>query len=611
MHLDPALTIAGVLLLGVGCQWLAWRIKLPAILPLLFSGLALGPLLGILQPQAALGDLFFPLISLSVAIILFEGALTLAWDDVRHVMGPVRNLLTIGALVSWFGGAAAAHYITGLRWELALLFGALIIVTGPTVIAPLLRNVRPNHSVASVLRWEGILIDAIGATVAVLVFEAIVARTDASIGSGLLAFLWIVGVGSVLGLGGGFALATALRRYWIPDYLRDVVILAFVLGIFALSNTLAHESGLTAVTIMGVFLANGGLKQLHEVLYFKEKLSILLISVLFILLAANVTRADLALLDWRSLLLLLVVMFVLRPLGVALSTLRSTLNCNERIFLGWIAPRGIVAASVSSLFAFSLVDRGVEDARIIAPLIFLIIVGTVLAQGLTAKPLARALGVSEADPQGILLMGANSFACELAHALQRAGVLVRLVDSNRRSVTEARLQGLDAVTANMLSDYADRDLDLGGLGRLLALTANDEANTLACRHFVDEFGSSHVYQLPPDLSPRSGDGPNQPRLGRLLFAPDATYAHLAARLADSAVVKTTQLTDKYTWADFQREQGPCVLPLLAINGGRITVASTERPFKPLAGSQVITLGACLKPGDPTAPTAPTAPATSS
>jgi NhaP-type Na+/H+ or K+/H+ antiporter len=509
-------------------------------------------------------------------------------------MGPVRNLLTVGALVSWFGGAAAAHYLVGLRWELALLFGALIIVTGPTVIAPLLRNVRPNHNVASVLRWEGILIDAIGATVAVLVFEAIVARTDPSLGPGLLAFLWIVGVGSVLGLAAGFALAQALRRYWIPDYLRDIVILALVLAIFALSNTLAHESGLTAVTVMGVYLANAGLKQLHEVLYFKEKLSVLLISVLFILLAANVTRADLALLDWRSLLLLLVVMFVLRPVGVLLSTLRSNLNRNERIFLGWIAPRGIVAASVSSLFAFTLVDRGVADAAIIAPLIFLVIVGTVLAQGLTAKPLARALGVSEADPQGLLLMGANPFACELARALQRAGVTVRLVDSNRRSVMQARLQGLDAVAGNMLSEYVDDDLDLGGMGRLLALTANDEANTLACRHFVDEFGSSHVYQLTPDLSPRSGDGPNQPRLGRLLFAPTATYAHLAEQLAQGAAVKATQLTDKYTWEDLQRSQGSCVLPLLAVTGRTITVATTDRPFKPPAGSQVITLGACTK-----------------
>jgi CPA1 family monovalent cation:H+ antiporter len=589
MHIDPALTIAGVLLLGVACQWLAWRIKLPAILPLLFTGLTLGPLLGWLQPQEALGELFFPLVSLSVAIILFEGALTLAWDDVRHVMGPVRNLLTIGALVSWFGGTLAAHYIVGLRWDLALLFGALIIVTGPTVIAPLLRNVRPTRNVASILRWEGILIDPIGATVAVLVFEAIVARTGSGVGSSVLSFLWIAGVGSVLGLAAGFMLAAALRHYLIPDYLRDVTILALVLAVFALANALAHESGLTAVTVMGVYLANVGLKQLREVLGFKEKLSTLLISMLFILLAANVSRADLAMLDWRSLVLLLVVMLVLRPLGVFLSTLRSDLKRNERLFLGWIAPRGIVAASVSSLFAFTLVERGDSEAGILAPLIFLIIVGTVLAQGLSAKPLAKRLGVSEAEPQGILLMGANRFAREMASALERAEIDVRLVDTNRRNVMQARLEGLDAVAGNMLSEYIENDVDLSGMGRLLALTANDEANTLACRHFSDDFGSSGVYQLPPDLSPRNGDAPNQPRLGRLLFAPEATYGELEERLERGATIKATSLTEKYTWDDFVRERGSCALPLLTVKDRRITVATTDGDLKPTAGSVVVAL----------------------
>ena len=589
MHIDPALVIAAVLVLGVACQWLAWRIKVPAILPLLFTGLALGPLVGWLQPQAALGELFFPLVSLSVAVILFEGALTLAWDDVRHVVGPVRNLLTIGALVSWLGGTLGAHYITGLPWDLALLFGALIIVTGPTVIAPILRNVRPNRNVASVLRWEGILIDPIGATVAVLVFEAIVARSGAAVGPGLLAFLWIVTVGSVLGLAAGYGMAVALRRYWIPDYLRDVAILSVVLGVFSLSNALAHESGLTAVTVMGVYLANAGLKQLREVLYFKEKLSILLLSVLFILLAANVTRTDLAMLDWNSVVLLLVVMFVLRPVGVALSTLGSNLGRNERLLLGWIAPRGIVAASVSSLFAFSLVERGITEAAVIAPLIFLIIVGTVLCQGLTAKPLAQRLGVSEAEPQGLLLMGANRFARELAAVLQRAGVDVRMVDANRRNVMQARLNGLDAVAGNMLSEYVESDLDLGGMGRLLALTPNDEANALACQHFAEEFGSAEVFQLPPDLSPRTGDAPNQPRLGRMLFGPDATFVNLLGRLEGGAVIKATQLTDKYTWDDFKREQGGRTLPLLAVSQGRLSLATTDRPFRPAAGSQLITL----------------------
>ena len=365
--------------------------------------------------------------------------------------------------------------------------------------------------------------------------------------------------------------------------------LSLVVGVFALANALAHESGLTAVTVMGIYLANANVKQMQEVLNFKEKLSVLLISTLFILLAANVSRADLALLDWRSLLLLLVVMLVLRPLGVWLSTLRSNLTGNERLFLAWIAPRGIVAASISSLFAYTLVDLGRVDAAIIAPLIFLVIVGTVLVQGLTAKPLARRLGVAEADPQGVLLMGAGPFGRDLAAALQRAGIAVRLVDTNRGNVVQARLAGLDAVQGNILAEQVEDDLDLSGLGRLLALTENDEANALACRHFAEEFGSSRVYQLPPQLPTREGHAPSEPRLGRLLFAPGATPATLAERLGRGATVKATSLTGKYTWEDFQRDGGAQSLPLLAVRNGSLTIATVDKPLKPAPGSTVVAL----------------------
>lgn len=603
MHVDPSLMIAGVLVLGVLCQWFAWRIKLPAILPLLLTGLLLGPVLGMLHPQQALGAFFQPLVSLSVALILFEGSLTLSWSEVRTLVRPVRNLLTIGAAVSWFGGALGAHYLAGLPWNLALLFGALIIVTGPTVIAPLLRNVRPNRSVASVLKWEGILIDPVGATVAVLVFEAIVARSQATLGSALLTFLAIVVVGVALGLAGGWFVALALHRFWIPDYLREVAILALVLGVFALSNTVVHESGLTAVTAMGILLANTDLKQLREVLYFKERLSVLLISTLFILLAANVTRADLALLSWGSVLLVAYVMFVLRPLGVFLSSLHSTLTRNERIFLGWIAPRGIVAASVSSLFAYQLVALGNQQAGVIAPLIFLVIVGTVTLQSLTAKPLARRLGVSEAEPQGFLLMGAGRFARELAAALQRAGMAVRLVDSNRSNVMQARLAGLEALHGNIFAQEIESDLDISGLGRLLALTENDEANALACRRYVDEFGSACIFQLAPRLAVYGGDAAhaaaaqaavNHPQLGRLLFAPNATAAWLEQALAAGGALRLTPLTEQYTWEQFQREQGEDSLPLLYVRAGKATLNVVGSAFRPQAGDQLLVLGPAMR-----------------
>ncbi|MBW7884599.1 MAG: sodium:proton antiporter, partial [Caldilineaceae bacterium] len=585
----PLVAMGSVVAAGFFCLWFAWRIRVPAILPLLFTGFIAGPLFGLIDPEELLGDLFTPFVSISVAIILFEGALTLTWKEVRNVAHTVRNLLTVGTAVTWFGGALAANALLGLSWELALLFGALIIVTGPTVIAPLLRNVRPTAKVASILKWEGIIIDPIGALIAVVVFELIVAGAGHSWQAVAISFLQMVGVGTVLGLGAGGFVYVALHRYLVPDYLRDIMVLSVVIVAFVISDQLAHESGLFTVTVMGISLANTDLRKLHEVLYFKEKISLLLIATLFILLAANVTMADLAMLDWRSLVLLAVIMVVIRPVGVFLSSLGSSLSRNERLFLAWIAPRGIVAASVSSLFAFRLVDFGVEEARILAPLVFLVIVGTVLLQGITAKPLARRLGVSEADPQGFLIMGANLFARDLGCVLKQAGFTVRLVDVNRNHVTEARLRGLDAIQGNILSEHLETDLDLSGIGRLLAVTDNDEANALACQHFEDEFGSSGVYQLPPRLTGREQSAPSLPNLGRLLFSKGATYGQLQRLLDSGATIKATAITEVFNWEDFRRTYGADALLLMSVRRKRVTVASVDAPMMPQPGWTAISL----------------------
>ncbi len=588
MEHNELLLISAVLAAGTLCQWFAWRVKIPAILPLLAAGFLVGPVLGFLHPQAALGNLFFPLISLSVAIILFEGALTLNWREVQTVASTVRNLLIVGALVTWFGGTLASRYLIGLPWDLAFLFGALIIVTGPTVIAPLLRNVRPTANISSILRWEGILIDPIGATVALLVFNFIVAG-GVSWQQTLLDFLRITVVGLVVGLASGYGAYHLIHRYLVPDYLRDIGILTGVTGIFALSNGLATESGLLAVTVMGIYLANTDLRQLREIWYFKERLSVLLISTLFILLAANVQMADLALLDWRSFLLLAIILLVLRPVGAQLSAMGSSLTMQDRLFLSWVAPRGIVAAAVSSLFTFNLLESGYAEARILGPLVFLVIVGTVLLQGSTAKAFARRLGVSEADPQGFLLMGATPFARALAKVLQAEGFTVRLVDSNLQNVLQARVEGLQVSQGNILSDFIEENLDLSGIGYLFALTSNDEANGLACYHFEDEFGSSHLYQLQPGPSIRNGAAQIRRPNGRILFDRTATYRHLDECMDAGAVVRRTKLTDKFTMQDFQQQDTPERMLLLAIQANRVVVASVDQPLLPQSGWTLINL----------------------
>ena len=591
MEANQAFTIAAVLVVGFICQWFAWRIKIPAILPLLVVGLLAGPdVLGILRPQEMMGSLFFPFVSLSVSIILFEGALTLNIQELRAVGGVVRNLLIIGSLVTWFGTAIAARFLlVDFPWEMALLFGSLVIVTGPTVIAPLLRNVRPSTNVESILRWEGILIDPLGALVAVLVLGWIVSgvhpsATDggASFGQTMGAFAKIIAIGTAFGFGAGRLLYELLHRYLIPDYLRDFAILCSVVLIFSASNMLANESGLLAVTVMGITLANTNLKQLREIFYFKEKISILLISTLFILLAANITHEELALLNWRSVLILLIIMFVLRPLGIFLSSMGSTLTRNERLFLSWIAPRGIVAAAISSLFAFELQELAHADpafsvpgAEFLTPLTFMVIMGTVLLQGSTAKRWAQYLDISEADPQGFLLMGGHRLSAQLAPVLVKEGYTVKIIDTNYENVMEARKLGLHAIHGNILSEFLETNLHLSGIGRLLAFSRNDEANALACKHLEDEFGSSDVYQLPPRTRRYESVQLGRTSLGRLLFRNDATYDLLASWLDKGAQVKRIELTSEFAYVDLAERFSDFMVLMVKVNDDLQVVTAAE------------------------------------
>lgn len=583
MEHNTLLTLAGIVVAGIACQWLAWRFKVPAILPLLATGFLAGPVFGLLDPRHLLGELFFPSVSLLVAVILFEGALTLQIRDVRSVASTVRNLITVGAAITWLGSALAAYWLLGLSWSLAILFGSLIVVTGPTVIAPLLRNVRPNQSIYSILQWEGILIDPLGALLAVLVFDSIVAGGHGA--NPIVGFLLIVLTGTGIGLVGGVIVAFLLRRYLVPDFLRDLVVLSLVTGLFAISNSVQEESGLLAVTVMGVYLANANLHQIQEVLHFKERLSILFISGLFIILAADIGMDKLMLLDWRAFALLAIVIFIIRPISIHASAIGSQLTRNEKIFLSWIAPRGIVAAAVTALFAFRLESMGFEGAEILEPLVFLVIVGTVVLQGGTAKLLARRLGVAEDEPQGFLLVGAHRFARMLAEAIKKEGLAVRLVDSNYSNTQQARLDGLDAHYGNILSEYTEEHISLAGIGRLLALTSNAEANALACRHLQDEFGSSEVYQLVPlTMAEESRNRtPSRYVMGRLLFGEQATYRTLIDSVRRGAIIKSTPLTPQFTYKDYKAQYQDEFIPLMAVRRKQVIVATLDEPFAPEPG----------------------------
>ena len=581
--------LAGILILGVAAQWLAWRIGLPSILLLLIIGIVGGPVVGWIKPDDWFGNLMFPVISLSVALILYEGGLSLKLSELSKVGAVVRNLISIGALVTWAVTLPAAHYIVGLPWGLAALLSAVLIVTGPTVIGPLLRQIRPTGGVGPILKWEGIVIDPIGAVLAVLIVEVLAGE------SGGASSHMILGVIKTIVLGGGIGLAAAgilvlmLARYWIADYLQNGVSLMFVVAAFAVSNHFQHESGLLAVTVMGFALANQKRVDVKHIVEFKENLRVLLISSLFIVLAARLKLEALADVTWPGLLFVAVLVLVARPLCVLISTWRSELSVRERVFLAWMAPRGIVAAAVASVFAMRLENLpGYEAAGVLVPITFITIMTTVALYGLTSAMLARRLGVAEAHPQGILFVGAHAWAREIAALLQREGYRVLLVDSNWENVNAARMAGLPTYAGNILDDHVLDELDLGGIGRLLAVTPNDWVNVLAVHRLEGVFDKSECFQL----SRRGGKSAKKDRRlflhGRWLFNEDVTYDTFRDRLDQGFIAKATGLTETFDYTAYRARYGESAIPLFIVDGkGHLEVIASEADPEPQPGQTLV------------------------
>ncbi len=570
---------------ALACQWLAWRLRLPAILFLLIAGILAGPILGWLDPQALFGDLLFPLVSMAVALILFEGSLTLHLSEWREIGTVVRRMVTIGALATWAVIAVSTHYLLGFSWEMALLLGTLTLVTGPTVIVPMLRVVRPKASIANILRWEGIVIDPIGALLAVVVYSFIITSSEGNgWQSSMGTFAGVIACGSLLGIAAGWGLGQVLKRQWLPDYLHNLAVLATVLGAFIAANAIMHESGLLAVTLMGMWLANMKGVDVRHILHFKENLSVLLISGLFILLAARLDLNALIALGPAVLVLLLIIQFVARPLNVALSTFGSNLSWRERALLAWISPRGIVAAAVSAIFAIRLSELGYAGAELLVPLTFAVIIGTVVLQSATARPLAKLLNVAEPSPSGFLIIGANPVARAIGTALQDLGNRVLLCDSSWENISTARMKKLPTYFGNPTSQDAEAHLDLVGLGHLLALSPSSELNALACMHFRHDFAANRRFTLPSGTDSRRSDKHRSRDTvrGRPLGSQALSFPQFASRLSKSAEVRTTTLTSTFDWQAYQNLHGERAVVLLACEpNGWIHIAT--QPFDMLPG----------------------------
>ncbi len=585
--------LTSILLLGIGAQWIAWRVKFPSILFLLLFGFIAGPVTGFLNPSELLGNFLYPFVSVSIAVILFEGGLTLRLKELRTIGRTVLSLVTIGVLVTWAISTAAAYYLLNLSFQVSLLLGSILVVTGPTVIGPLLRHIKPVGKSANVLKWEGIVIDPIGVLLAVVVFDAILIGKLQEAGTVvMLGIAKTLIFGSLIGIGFAWLLLMLIRKYWIPDYLQETVTLATVVAAFLISDLIQKESGLVAATLMGIMLDNQKLVAVKHIAEFKENLRILIISSLFIILAAQIDIESIKQLSFNSITFLFVLIFLARPLSVFISTYRSGLKLNEKIFLSWMAPRGIVAAAISSIFALELSKAGMVQTDLLVPIVFIVIVGTVLIYGITAMPLARRLKLSQTEPQGVLFLGAHPWAVEMASHLKSKGFHVAMIDTNRNSINKAKMQGLPAYNGNVMSSNVIDNVDLSGIGRMVALTSNDEANSLGVLHLEDLFSREELYQLPTvnEQKPENKDKRPQHLHGRFLFGKNYNFYHINNLYQEGYVIKTTRLTDEFDYQAFKAYYDNSLIPMFIIKENKKFIPVTiDFKMDPNPGDYIIAM----------------------
>jgi NhaP-type Na+/H+ or K+/H+ antiporter len=576
--------------LGIAAQWLAWRFRFPAILLLSIAGLVVGPWLGWINPGAQLGAMLEPLVGLLVAIILFEGGMNLRFHELREAGPGVVRLGTAGVAITWLLGSVAAHYVGQLSWPVAALFGAIIVVTGPTVIMPMLRQARLKQRPASLLKWEGIINDPTGALLAVLVFEYF-----SYLGSGAAFVQVLTGLAAALaaaaalGGGGGYLLGKAFSRDFVPEFLKAPVTLAFVLLCYAMANLAQREAGLLATTLLGMTLGNMQLRSIEELRRLKEYVSILLVSGIFVILTANLDPHILTRLDWRSAALIALVVFAVRPVSVLLSTLGLGMDWRERLLLAWIAPRGVVAVTVAGVFAISMGAQGYGGAELLLPLIVTLVLVTVVLHGSTLGWLARRLGLAAASQNGILMVGASSWSTDLAIELKEMKIPVLIADSSWYNLSQARLSGIRTHYGEILSEHAEMELDLSDMGLLLATTSNDAYNAFVCTRFAPDFGRNKVFQLPMHSAPeQESKSIKLAHRGVFAMAPVATNEELERRKYRKWHFKKNHFTKTFSFENYLQVESDEALPLLLLRpDGEVLFHSEEFPLAPVEGDVLL------------------------
>ncbi len=579
--MNTATLLLTILFAGLASQWLAWRFQLPAIVVLIAVGLTLGPVSGLIQPGMSPHDLS-EMIGLGVAIILFEGGMDLKLEEFRRAGPGIRRLTLLGPPLAWLFGSLAAHYVAGLSWPVAGVLGAILVVTGPTVILPLLRQVRLNKESASLLKWEGIVNDPIGVLLAVLTFQYFTIAgngfSETATGLGLALAVTII-----LGGGGGWLTGWLYQRGLVPEHLKAPLLLVLVLVVYWASNRVQHEAGLLSVTAMGLVMGNMKLVDREDLMRFKENLTVILLSVLFIIIPSQLDRHLIKLLDARILMFVIVILILVRPLTIMLATIGAPVRLADRKLLAWIAPRGIVAAATAGVFGPALVAAGYPDGEKLLLIVFLVIITTVLAHGLTIGRFSRQLGLSAKNANGLLIVGASPWTTELARALKKLEIEIMLVDGAYHRLKTARMDGIEIYYGEILSEHAEHTLETLHLNHLLAATDNDFYNALVCKTLGRSFGHHRSFQLPTHQESRQE--PKRLALqkrGHIAFNSSADFETLNQRLNEQWKVQTTALTKNYTFDNMKQRLGEPGTDWIIVAGvtpeGTFRLYSSEQTF---------------------------------
>jgi NhaP-type Na+/H+ or K+/H+ antiporter len=591
----------------IGAQWLAWRMRWPAVLFLGFAGLLLGPLpltiLGerVIDPAADFGGLLRPALAIAVAILLFESGLNVSGAELRA--GPIagggkaaRRLVLPGALIAMALGALAARLVAGLAWDMALLFGAVMAMTGPDVVSPLLRRARLSGRTGAVLRVEAVVNDALGPLLAVTVYEImrLAAEGAGPIGGGFAILSGAV-IGFAAGAAGGIVLGWGFRRGHAPEFLKAPIVLSAVLGVFVLADAVSHGTGLIAVTVFGLTLANSRLALLGELRRFRESAPILLASGVAVILAASLPAQILP--SGGGVALAVIMLLLVRPLTVALATFGAGLKLKERALIAWVAPRGVLAVLVAGFLGAELVAIGRADGAALPPLVFAMMFVSVIAQGLTLAPLARRLNLSHATAEGVLVVGASAWSVGLAQAIAELGAPVILADPSFRRLKPARDVGLSCFIGEVLTDRAAQRLDHAALGHLVAATTNDAYNALACVQFAPELGRHRVWQLAGFEAAAGGARIAGEARGGVLIREGRSFESLAQDWWAGWRFRATHITETYTLEQLKADRPDGDFVLERRPDGTLEFLGPDTPPRGLPGSVIVTFGPARPDGN--------------